>query len=64
MILILLKVHQKEILYNPEKKMIEKKISYKIKNRIIKSKKQFDKNIKNFFDWIKGAEIIELTIVR
>ena len=40
--------------------MLEKKISYKLKNRIIKSKKQFDKNIKNFFDWVKGAELIEL----
>ena len=40
--------------------MLEKKISYKIKNKIIKSKKQFDKNIKNFFDWVKGAELIEL----
>ena len=39
--------------------MLEKKISYKLKNRIIKSKKQFDKNIKNFFDWVKGAELLE-----
>lgn len=32
----------------------------RIRARIRKGKKDIDKNIKNFFDWIKGAEIIEL----
>tara|TARA_Y100000590_G_scaffold21193_1_gene24618 strand:+ start:6065 stop:6613 length:549 start_codon:yes stop_codon:yes gene_type:complete len=31
-----------------------------IKSRIRKSKKDFKNNIKNFFEWIKGAELIEL----
>ena len=40
--------------------MLESKISNKVKNRLVKSKNQIDKNIKNFFDWIKGAELVEL----
>ena len=32
----------------------------RIKARLRKGKKDINKNIKNFFDWIKGAEIIEL----
>ena len=36
------------------------KISRKLKARIRKGKKDLDINIKNFFEWIKGAEIIEL----
>ena len=40
--------------------MIKKKISRNIKARIRKSKKDISKNIKNFFDWIKGAELVEL----
>ena len=36
------------------------KISKKIKARFRKSKKDLKKNLKNFFDWVKGAELIEL----
>ena len=37
------------------------KVSRNIKARFRKSKKDLNKNIKNFFDWVKGAELIELT---
>jgi len=40
--------------------MFKKKITRNVKARILKSKKDINKNIKNFFDWIKGAELIEL----
>ncbi len=43
-----------------EKKLIEKNITSKLKARIRKSKKDLNKNIMDFFDWIKGAEIVEL----
>ena len=43
------------------KKMIkEKLLKVRAKARIRKSKKDINKNIKNFFAWIKGAEIVEL----
>ena len=32
----------------------------KIKSRIRKNKQIIDKNIDNFFDWVKGAELVEL----
>ena len=32
----------------------------KIKARFRKSKKDFKKNVKNFFAWVKGAELVEL----
>ena len=40
--------------------MIKKKISKNLKDKIIKSRKNLNKNVKNFFDWVKGAELIEL----
>ena len=40
--------------------MVKKKISRNIKARIRKSRKDLNKNIKSFFDWIKGAELVEL----
>ena len=40
--------------------MVKSKISRNIKARFRKSKKDLNKNIKNFFDWIKGAELVEL----
>ena len=41
--------------------MIKKKIlDIRARARIRKSKKYINDNIKNFFDWIKGAEIIQL----
>ena len=36
------------------------KIAKKIKARFRKSKKDLKKNFKNFFDWVKGAELVEL----
>jgi len=35
-------------------------LNKKLKDRIRKNKQIFDKNIDNFFDWIKGAELVEL----
>ena len=35
-------------------------IKNKLKAHIRKNKQIFDKNIDNFFDWIKGAELVEL----
>ena len=40
--------------------MIKKKFKKKIKDRFKKSKEDFKINVKNFFSWIKGAELIEL----
>ena len=36
------------------------KLKPRIKARIRKNKQVIQKNIKNFFDWIKGAELVEL----
>ena len=40
--------------------MYKKIISRNLKARIKKSKRDLDKNLKNFFEWIKGAELVEL----
>ena len=40
--------------------IIMKKFKPRIKARIRKNKKMLNKNIGNFFDWIKGAELVEL----
>ena len=40
--------------------MFKQKFPRKLKVRILKSKKNINKNIKNFFDWVKGAELVEL----
>jgi len=40
--------------------MLKNKISINLKARFRKSKKDLNKNIKNFFDWVKGAELVEL----
>ena len=40
--------------------IIMKKFKPRIKARIRKNKKILNKNIGNFFDWIKGAELVEL----
>ena len=39
---------------------IKKKFNPRIKARIRKNKQIIGKNIDNFFDWIKGAELVEL----
>ena len=40
--------------------MFKQKFPRKLKVRILKSKKNINKNIKFFFDWVKGAELVEL----
>ena len=40
--------------------MIKHLVTRNIKERFRKSRKDINKNFKNFFDWIKGAELIEL----
>ena len=37
-----------------------KKFKPRLKARIRKNRQVFNKNIDNFFDWVKGAELIEL----
>ena len=39
---------------------LKKKLKPRIKARIIKNKQIINKNIDSFFDWIKGAELVEL----
>ena len=39
---------------------LRKKLRPRIKARIRKNKQIISKNINNFFDWIKGAELVEL----
>ena len=39
---------------------LKRKIKPRIKARIRKNRQVINKNIDNFFDWIKGAELIEL----
>ena len=40
--------------------MFKKNISRNFKARVIKGKQNLNKNIKNLFDWVRGAELIEL----
>ena len=42
-------------------KKITKKTTSRIKARIRKNREIINRKITNFFDWIKGAELIELT---
>ncbi len=42
------------------KEILKKKFKPRIKARIRKNKQIFAKNIDHFFDWIKGAELVEL----
>ena len=41
-------------------KILKKKFQPRIKARIRKNKQIISKNIDNFFDWIKGADLVEL----
>ena len=61
----------REILKNVKKKLVSKylestsskstkKFKPRLKARIRKNRQVFNKNIDNFFDWVKGAELIEL----
>ena len=42
------------------KQILKDKFKPRIKARIRKNKQIINKNIDNFFDWIKGAELVEL----
>jgi len=42
------------------REIIKKKFKPRIKARFRKNKQIFNKNIDNFFGWIKGAELVEL----
>jgi len=42
------------------KEILKKKFNSRIKARIRKNKQIINKNIDSFFDWIKGAELVEL----
>ena len=42
------------------REIIKKKFRPRIKARLRKNKQIFTKNIDNFFDWVKGAELVEL----
>ena len=41
-------------------KILPKKIKPRIKARIRKNRQVLNKNIDNFFEWVKGAELVEL----
>ena len=42
------------------KEILKKKFKSRIKARLRKNKQIISKNLDNFFDWIKGAELVEL----
>ena len=42
------------------KEILKKKFNPRIKARVRKNKQILNKNINNFFDWLKGAELVEL----
>ena len=39
---------------------LKKKLRPRIKARIRKNKQIINKNLANFFDWVKGAQLVEL----
>ena len=41
-------------------KALKEKFRPRIKARIRKNKQILNKNVKSIFDWVKGAELIEL----
>jgi hypothetical protein len=41
-------------------KILNKKFKPRIKARIRKNRQVFNKNLDNFFEWVKGAELVEL----
>ena len=41
-------------------KILKKKFQPRIKARIRKNRQVFTKNLDNFFEWVKGAELVEL----
>ena len=41
-------------------KILNKSFKPRLKARIRKNRQVFNKNLDNFFEWVKGAELIEL----
>ena len=42
------------------KQILKKKLRPRIEARIRKNKQILEQNIGNFFDWVRGAELVEL----
>ena len=55
-----IKLRVKDTIRKASHKIKKKLLKTKVKARIRKSRKDINKSISNFFDWIKGAEIVEL----
>ena len=55
-----IKLKIKDTIIKTSHKIKKKILKTKVKARIRKSRKDINKSISNFFDWIKGAEIVEL----
>jgi len=60
MIKIIKKKYKPRIKARLRKMGLKKKLKPRIKARIRKNKQLINKNFDNFFDWIKGAELVEL----
>ncbi len=60
MIKIIKKKFKPRIKARLRKMGLKKKLKHRIKARIRKNKQLINKNVDNFFDWIKGAELVEL----
>ena len=41
-------------------KILNKKFKPRVKARIRKNRQTLSKNLGNFFEWVKGAELVEL----
>ena len=60
MIKIIKKKYKPRIKARLRKMGLKKKLKPRIKARIRKNKQLINKSVDNFFDWIKGAELVEL----
>ena len=60
MIKIIKKKYKPRIKARLRKMGLKKKLKPRIKARIRKNKQLINKNVDNFFDWIKGAKLVEL----
>ena len=60
MIKIIKKKYKPRIKARLRKMGLKKKLKPRIKARIRKNKQIINRNVDNFFDWIKGAELVEL----
>ena len=60
MIKIIKKKYKPRIKARLRKMGLKKRLKPRIKAHIRKNKQLINKNVENFFDWIKGAELVEL----